>query len=177
MVANSKDEAKAREMVAKLGGLYQMDKLIDIPLSDILEVIDFGACVIYKVRDGFVFEAKGGLVTHISYKMQSITTMLQTLFDLHAKEDKTEDENTIYDAFSQSILYCCQCLIFASMNEESLYGIATDILRRFNEYTKDKFDNAEAVPETEEDIKENIEADRLTQGLEILAESPLPPED
>lgn len=177
IVNNSKDALFAKGLVQRLSGLYQMDKLIDVPTSDIVEVIDFGACVIYRLRTGYMFEAKGGMQTYISLRMQSICTMLQTLFDLHNKEDKTEDENTIYDAFSSAILYCCQCLIFASMNEESLYGIATDILKRFNEYCAENYEKAEVREETEADIKANIEAENFNTAIQTLVDSPLPPED
>lgn len=181
IVGNAKDAHWMRNQVTELLRIQKqecdMNKIIDIPLSDIVEVIDFGACVLYKVKDGFVFEAKGGMITHVSLRMQSICTMLQTLFDLHAKEDKTEEDNTIYEAFSTAILYTFQCPIFSSLNEETLYSNATSILKHFNEYTKEHFDNAKNLTETEEDIKANNEAELIAKGLEILAESPLPPED
>lgn len=177
IVSNSKDVKWAREMLGQLKGFYQMDKLIDVPLSDIVESIDFGACVIYKLRDGFAFEAKGGVITHVSYRMTAITTMLQTLFDLHSKDDKTEDENAIYNSFSSAVLYCFQCIIFSSLDEKTLYGNATDILRRFNEYTNEHYNNAKPTPESEQDIKENIEEENIARGLEAIADAPLPPEE
>lgn len=177
IVSNSKDAKWAREMLGQLKGFYQMDKLIDVPLSDIVESIDFGACVIYKLRTGFMFTAKGGLQTFIEWRMRSICTMLQKLFDLHSKEDKTEDDNAIYDAFSSAILYCFQCIIFSSMDEGTLYGNAADILNRFNEYTLERYNKANPAPESEQDIKENIEEENIARGLEAIADAPLPPEE
>lgn len=177
IISNSKDAHFTKNLIQQLSGLYQMDKLIDIPLKDIKDSIDFGACELHKVKDGYVFIAKGGLYTFVDLRMQSICTMLQTLFDLHNKDDKTEDENIIYENFRDAVLYIFQAPIFASMNEKSLFEIATAILKTFNDYAEEHYTNSEAVEETENDIKANNEAENAAKAMEILAESPLPPED
>lgn len=181
IISNCKDAHWAEQQVTELLRLQkqddEMNKLVDVPLADVKESIDFGACAIHKASSGFVFEAKGGLTAHVSWRMQSVCTMLQTLFDLHHKEDKSDDENTIYAALRDAVLYVFQAPIFASMDEESLYSIATAILKTFNEYAEERYENAEPAPETEEDIKENIQLERQAEFIQQLAEAPLPPED
>lgn len=177
ILSNSKDAHFAKNLIQQLAGFYQMDKLIDVPLKDVKESIDFGACAIHKVKDGYVFVAKGGMETHVSLRMQSICTMLQTLFDLHNKEGKTDDDNALFDAFSSAIQYTFQAPIFSSLDEKALFQNATAILNSYTEFCTENYTNAEAKNETENDYKENAEAEAAAKALETLAESPLPPED
>lgn len=177
IISNSKDAKWTKEMLQQLAGLYQMDKLIDVPLKDVKDIIDFDANVLYKVRDGYVWECKGGMTTHVSVRMSRVCAMLNTIFELHNKEDKTEDEQSLYDSFSTAVAYIFQCPIFSSLNEMALFQNATAILNSYTEYCTEHYSNAEAVDETEEDIRANNEADNAAKAMEILAESPLPPED
>lgn len=177
IISNSKDAKWAKDMLSQLKGLYQMDKLIDVPLKDVTDKLDFGANVLYKVRDGYVWECKGGMSTHVSLRMQRICVMLNTIFELHNKEDKTENEQSLYDVYSNAVAYIMQCPIFSSLDERTLFQNATSILSTFQEYTNTHYTNAEAVDETEDDIKANAEAEILAQGIEVLANAPLPPED
>lgn len=180
-IVGCKDPKLTEQLLNQLLGLhkstFEMNRLLDIPLSEVRETIDFGACEISRTIRGYLFTAKGGMYTFVEYRMTSICTMLQTLFDLHSKADKTEDENAIYNAFSSAVLYCFQCIIFSSMNEETLYGNATDILRRFEDYANEHYNNAKPAPESEQDIKENIEEENIARGLEAIADAPLPPEE
>lgn len=177
IVNNSKDARFAKGLIQKLRGLYQMNKLIDVPLKDVTDNLDFGANVLYKVRDGYVWECKGGMTTHVSVRMSRVCAMLNTIFELHNKEDKTEEEQSLYDSFSTAAAYIFQCPIFSSLDERALFQNATAILNAYTEFCTDNFTNAEAVDETEEDIKENIQDEQMANALETLANAPLPPED
>lgn len=180
-IIGCKDPKLTEQLLNQLLGLHKQSlnepvELI-VPCKEVKETIDFGACKISKTIRGFLFEAKGGLYTFVDLRMQSICTMLQTLFDLHAKDDKTEDENTIYENFRDAVLYTFQAPIFASLNEKSLFEIATANLKTFNDYAEEHYTNAEAVDETEDDIRENIALQNASDALETLANPPLPHED
>lgn len=181
ITANAKDPHWAKSQVEELLRLQrqdcEMNKLIDVPLKDVKDTIDFGACAIHRCKDGYVFVAKGGMETHVSWRMSAVCAMLDTLFETHNKEGKDEDENTIYEALSTAVQYVFQAPIFSSLNEKALFDNATALLRSFHEYCDVNYTNAEAVEETEKDIKDNIEAERLAQAAEAIADAPLPPED
>lgn len=181
IVANAKSPRWAKSQIDELLRLQkqscEMNKLIDVPLKDVTDKLDFGANVLYKVRDGYVWECKGGMTTHVSLRMSRVCAMLSTLFELRNKEDKNDDEQSLYDSFSTAVAYIFQCPIFSSLNEKALFENATDILRSFHEYCDENYTNGQIVEETEQDIKDNIEAERLAQAVEHLADAPLPPED
>lgn len=181
IVANAKDPRWAKSQIDELLRLQkqscEMNKLIDVPLKDVTDKLDFGANVLYKVRDGYVWECKGGMTTHVSLRMSRVCAMLSTLFELRNKENKTDDEQALCDSFSTAVVYIFQCPIFSSLNEKALFENATAILRSFHEYCDENYTNAEAAEESEQDIKDNIESERLAQAVEHLADTPLPPED
>lgn len=177
IISNSKDAKWAKDMLSQLKGLYQMDKLIDVPLKDVTDKLDFGANVLYKVRDGYVWECKGGMSTHVTVRMSRVCVMLNTIFELHAKEDKTDDEQTSFDAFVDAVSYMFQAPIFSSLDERALFQNATSILSTFQEFCNENYTNAEAVEESEQDLLDNAEFEQQSKALEELANAPLPPED
>lgn len=172
IVGNSKDAHFAKSLIQQLAGLYQMDKLIDIPLKYVKETIDLGACAIHRVKDGYVFEAKGGLKTHVSLRMARVCAMLNTLFELRKSGDKE-----LYSSFSTAIEYIFESPIFSSLDERALFQNATAILSSYMEFCTENYANAEAKEESEEDIKSNNEFEQMGQAIEALADVPLPPED
>lgn len=181
IVGNSKDAQWMEKQIQELLSLHKKmlhePVEIEVPCKEVKETLDFGACRISRTIRGYLFEAKGGLFTFVDLRMQSICTMIQTLFDLHNKEDKTEDDNIVYENFQTAIEYCFQAPIFASLEETSLFEIATAILKTFNDYAVENYVNAEAVDETAQDVRDNIESENMARGLEALANTPLPPED
>lgn len=180
IIGNGKDARHTRNLLNELLALHKQSLHepveIEVPVREVKETIDFGACKISRTIRGYLFEAKGGMHTFVSLRMTAVCTMLDTLFQLHNKEDKTDDEVNLYEVFKDAVLYCFQAPIFGSINEKCLFDISTDILRTFSEYCSEEYDLDEDVPETEEDIRENIEAEKMAEALEILAESPMPPE-
>lgn len=109
--------------------------------------------------------------------MARVCAILNTIFELHNKEDKTEDEQSLYDSFSTAVSYIMQAPIFSSLDERALFQNATAILSSYTDFCTEHYTNAEAADETEEDIKENIQAEQMADALEELANAPLPPED
>ncbi|MBD5381938.1 hypothetical protein [Clavibacter sp.] len=180
-IVNCKDVRQSEKLLNQLLGLYkssfEMNRLLDIPLSDIREEIDFGANKLYRTIKGYVWECKGGMTIFVEHRMTRVCAMLNTIFELNAKENKTEEEQKLYDSFQTAVAYIMQAPIFSSLNEQSLFQNATAILSTFNEYCTENYTNAEAPDRTEEDYKEDAEMDIISKGIETLVESPLPPED
>lgn len=180
-----------KKQIAATSDKHQVQKLLDtlltlqrqadiepveliVPVKEVKESIDFGACKISRTIRGFLFEAKGGLYTFVESRMQSIYTMLDSLFQLHNKENKTDDEKNMYNLFRDAVLYIFQAPIFASINEKMLFEISTDMLRHFNEYYDENYTNAKPHDETEEDIKANNEFENVNEAIQTLVDSPLP---
>lgn len=180
-IVGCKDPKLAEQLLNQLLGLhkstFEMNRLLDIPLSEIKDEIDLGANKIYRTIRGYAWECKGGMITFVEHRMSRVCAMLNTIFELHNKEDKTEDEQSLYDSFSTAVAYIFQAPIFSSLDEKALFQNATSILSTFQEYANKHYTNAEAVDETEEDIKENIQEEQMANALETLANTPLPPED
>lgn len=177
-IVASTDKHQTSRLLDDLLALQRQDVIepveLIVPVKEVKESIDFGACKISRTIRGFLFEAKGGLYTFVESRMQSIYTMLDHLFQLHNKEDKTDDEVDMYNLFRDAVLYVFQAPIFASINERMLFEISTDMLRHFNEYYDENYTNAEPHEETEEDIKANNEFDKTNEAVKVLVDSPLP---
>lgn len=175
MTSNAKDAKWMSKQIDELCVLHRQVcnepvELI-VPCKEVTDSIDFGACKISRTIRGYLFEAKGGMHTFVNLRMARVCAMINTLFTLHKKvaENKADAaETAMYEAFRDAILYVFQTPIFASLDEQTLFSIATDILRHFREYTDEHYTNVEAKDETEKDIKENIEFEQAAEGLEYL---------
>lgn len=177
IVANSKDAEWTKKMLAKLtslqrGALVEPVELI-VPQKEVQETIDMGSCKVSKTIRGYLLEAKGGMFTFVDNRMASVCAMLNTLFELN-KTTETEEDKEMFDSFSSAVLYVFQGLIFSSLKDEMLFGVATDILKRFNAYCQENVDNAKLHEETAEDIEKNIAFENMGQAMQNIAESPLP---
>lgn len=181
LVSNSKDAEWTKKMTNELLSLHtrslHQPVELEIPTKEVKETIDFGACKISRTIRGYLFEAKGGMYTFVESRMSRVCAMFNTIFELHAKENKDEEEQKLYNAFVDAVQYVLQAPIFASLSEISLFAIATNIRSVFNEYCKEYFEEAEATEETEEDIKANDEDEKIAKGLEVIANIPVPPEE
>lgn len=179
IVANSKDAEWTKKMLAKLtslqrGALVEPVELI-VPQKEVQETIDMGSCKISRTIRGYLLEAKGGMFTFVNNRMASVCAMLNTLFELNKPEKvQSEEDKELFDSFSSAVLYVFQGLIFSSLKDEMLFGIATDILTRFNAYCQENVDNAELHEETAEDIEKNIAFENMGQAMQNIADSPLP---
>lgn len=175
ITANSKDAHWAQKLLSKLTALQKEAdnepvELI-VPCKEVKDTIDFGACKVSRTIRGYLFEAKGGLHTFVSLRMERVCAVFNTLFELSKKTDEVDKE--IYDAFSNAVQYIGQALIFSSLNEKSLFANATAMIHNFNEYCDEHYHNAEEVEETEEDIKENMELEKASEAMEMLASDDL----
>ena len=155
---NCKDPRQSEKLVNELLGLHKRSlhtpTELEVPCSEVQETVDFGACKISRTIRGFLFEAKGGMYTFVEHRMASVCAMLNTIFALNKEENKTKKESKIYDTFVTAVEYVMQAPIFASLNEESLFSVATSVLHNFNEYSDRYYTDAQAPEHTEEDYKE-----------------------
>ena len=181
IVSNSKDAKWAREMISEFAHLQKqkddMNKEIDIPLSDVTDIIDFGACALKRYKGGFIFEAKGGMQTVVSWRMKSVCDMCQGLFDFRDQKDKSKEEIEIADNFRTAIEFIFQAPIMSSLDERALFQNATAILNSYNEYCTENYTDAEAPERTEQDYLDDAQEELLEKGVEALVNTPLPPED
>lgn len=175
IISNSKDAEWANKMLLELVSLQKQEDVepveLIVPTKEVRETLDFGAVKIMRTIRGYLVQCKGGMATFVELRMSAVCAMINTLFELHGKERNEEDEN-IYEAFREAVLYIFQAPIFASLSDELLFGIATDILRRFKEYSEPK----QEIPheETEEDIKENIEVENTAKAIEQMVNVQIP---
>lgn len=180
-IIGCKDEKLKSTLLNQLLGLhkstFEMNRLLDIPLSDIKDEIDLGANKVYRTIKGYVFECKGGMITFVEHKMARVCAMLNTLFELNAKENKTEEEQSLYDSFATACAYIFQAPIMSSLDERALFQNATALLKTFNEYCTENYTNAEAPERTEQDYLDDAQEELIAKGIEAIAEAPLPPED
>lgn len=185
IISNSKDarftEKLVDDILREQKFRDERDKLLDIPLSEIKEERDFGACKVYRTIRGYAFEAKGGMITFVDNRMARTCAMFNSLFAFCKEAEKIEEDNPetygenetyrAYDAFNSALQYIMQAPIFASLDEQSMFKIATAILQTFNEFGETNYTNAEVHEETEQDIKENIEFENINKAMEQIIES------
>jgi hypothetical protein len=175
LISISKDAKFATTLVDKLIELQKWSDLnsveVCVSTKSVTDEIDFGATKIQRTAQGFLFTAKGGVQTLVSWKYQSICGMLQALFDQRDNPTEDEEERKVRDAFAAAIQYVFQAPIFASLDQESLYVIAANILKTFNDKATKKIAETEVSEETEEDVKANIaEAEQLAAVKEVIDE-------
>ena len=169
-------ETLLNQLLSLHASTYEMNREIDVPISDVREVIDLGACVIKRTIKGYLFIARGGMYTFVEHRMSKVCTMLNTFFELYNKEEQSDEDKAIINQFINAVLLIFQAPIFASMSEESLFSIALSVMREFNRYLDDNYTNAQAPERTEEDYKADAEFEQHSEALELLANSPIPPE-
>jgi hypothetical protein len=141
LIANAKDAAFAKRLIAKLIDTQkQIDNKgfeIQVPTSTVTETVDFSTVKIQRCAQGYLFTAKGGFQTLVSWNMQRVCLMIQTLIELHNTEyedtEEAQERKKLNEIFINSVLYVLQAPIFASLNSVAVMKIATSILKTFNE--------------------------------------------
>ena len=178
IISNSKDAHFAEKLIADILREQKFqderNKLLDIPLSEIKAERDFGACKVYRTIRGYAFEAKGGMITFVEHRMARTCAMFNSLFALCDEAEKIEDKESdtykAYEAFNTAFQYIMQTPLFASLDEQSMFKIATSILQVFNEFAEANYTNAEVHEETEQDIKDNAELDNFNDAVKNIIE-------
>ena len=181
-IINCKDARQSEALLNHLLGLhrstFEMNRMLDIPLSDIKESIDMGANVLHRTAKGYVWECKGGMITFVEHRMARVCTMLNTLFEMYQTQDsQTEEGKKLFDSFSTAVAYVMQAPIFSSLDERALFQNAMAILNTYTEYCTEKYTNAEAPERTEDDYKEDAEFEQQSAAIENIVNAPLPSEE
>lgn len=177
MIVATTDRTHVSKLLDQLLSLQRQEDVepveLIVPTKEIRETLDFGAVKIMRTIRGYLVQCKGGMATFVEHRMSAVCAMINTLVELYSKE-RNEEEESIYEAFREAVLYIFQAPIFASLSDELLFGIANDLLHRFSEYAELKQEITHE--ETEEDIMKNDETGQMMGGLETIVNAPLPPE-
>lgn len=183
IIANSKDARFAKSAIADLLSLQRQEEIdpveLSIPISEITDVADAGPWKISKTVRGYLFQCKRGLHTFIGLEYGGLCSMMQEAMDAINKGDKASEFATNY---VEAIGYVFQSPLFAAMGKNlplfnkpaeytSLFIIATAILREFNDFYNRHGIVNKPHTNTEEDIKQNIAMENLSEALESIAES------
>lgn len=181
LVANSNDKKWAEEMLVHLISLQKQADVesveLVVPCKEVKKTLDFGSWSLKRTIRGILFEAKGGLSTFVEMRMTATYGMLNNVFDFAENPSSDPEQRQIEESYRDAVAYIMQSPIFASISEECLFGNAAEILRNFNEYTKQHIDNAKLKEETEEDIMANDALFNASEAVEEILKTPLPPDD
>lgn len=193
IISNSKDQKWAKEMIQELLRLQKQDddmnKEIDVPISEVLETVSFGATEASKTVRGYLFKTTyhPGLWTFIGSNYGNACSMLQWAMDCQqALNDNKKFKGC--EGFIESVEVVFQAPLFAAMGWSlpmigkkidltSLLNISNDIKKEAQRFDDEHGNPAEPRQETSEDIADNIEFENTGRALETLANAPLPPED
>ena len=182
ITANAKDVHWMKSQIDELLRLQKqeesMNKLLDVPMSEVQDSVDFDSYTVTKTVRGYLFQCKQGFSTFVGLDMANVCSLLQTIMDYKRKEDADEYEKYIIDC----VAYVMQTPLFAAMglalpaygypqDLEPLLNIGLSILKEFNRFGDKYFLNGEIKPETEEDVKDNITTEAGATMIEEIAAS------
>lgn len=174
LLANSKDSKFATKLIRQLKSLQKEADLtgveILVPSKSVTDEIDFGATKIQRCAEGFLFTAKGGLQTLISWRMARVCALVEQLFKFRDNPAAEPEMRRMEGVMQSAVLYVLQSPVFASLDALATLDIANAIIQTFNRYAKENIDEALPHDETEEDIKENIEQEKAERVLEQLTQ-------
>lgn len=144
----------------------EMNKEIDINVSDVIKEYPIGEAVIVKrVKQGWLFECRNGFMTFAPHNVASVCGMFQNMEYLIT--ESPEDELTIQYKDALAIIF--QAPIFSSVQPEALWDNARNILHNFNQFVQKEYQDAKETPQpTEQDYKDTAEQENIAQALENL---------
>lgn len=178
IVANSKDAHFANGLIDELIGLQKQADIepteIHIAISDVEKSYDFDAVKLTKTKVGkFIFEAKGGMWTIVDMRMQSLYGACEHICEYLDNPSNDKDTDTLEQTFRDAMMYAFQTPILCSLDQRMLYDMMSQMLESFREYAEE-LTPKEATPETEEDIKANIDFERSGEVLEDIINTHVP---
>lgn len=161
---NSKDAKFADSLIDKLLSLKgQMDvepMRLCIPEKDVIKEYDNDSIRFVRCKSGILFQTKGGFSVFVSPRMSGLYQHLEVVLDMKDKYDElTEEQKKTYDFLYLATTQILQLGIFATCDDEFFFGIAEDIVKRFQTMTE-KALNTELQEET---YKENAEFENKTE--------------
>lgn len=161
---NSKDAKFADSLIDKLLSLKgQMDvepMRLCIPEKDVIKEYDNDSIRFVRCKSGILFQTKGGFSVFVNPRMSGLYQHLEVVLDMKDKYDElTEEQKKTYDFLYLATTQILQLGIFATCDDEFFFGIAEDIVKRFQTMTE-KALNTELQEET---YKENAEFENKTE--------------
>lgn len=159
-------EDKIDELLRLQKAKCEMNKEIDINVSDVIKEYPIGEAVVVKrIKQGWLFECRNGFMTFVPHNVASVSGMLADVATLieNGKDKDVEGE------FIAAVSYVFQAPIFSSLSIPILFENATQILKGFNSYCKENYSDVTEAPEvTEEQLKEDAEQENITQAFENM---------
>lgn len=164
--ADSGIEEKLEELLRLHKSECEMNKEIDINISDVIKEYPIGEAVVVKrIKQGWLFECRNGFVTFVPHNVVSVANLFSNME--HLLNNSPDDELTVQ--YRDAIPIIFQAPIFSSISPEAFWDNARNILHNFNEFVKNEYEDAiEAPQQTEQDYKENAEQENIAQALENL---------
>lgn len=159
-------EEKLEELLRLQKQDCEMNKEIDINISDVIKEYPIGEAVIVKrINQGWLFECRNGFMSFVPHNALSVVQLFINMENLI--ENSPEEELTLQ--YKDALAFIFQCPIFSSVSPESLWDNARNIVHNFNRFVKENFENVKDAPQpTEEDYKLNAEAENMAQAMENL---------
>lgn len=159
-------EASLDELLRLQKAECEMNKEIDINISDVIKEYPIGEAVIVKrIKQGWLFECRNGFMTFVPHNVASVVTLFTNMEYLI--ENNPEDELTVQ--YRDAIPIIFQAPIFSSISPEAFWDNARNILHNFNQFVKNEYEDAKEAPEpAEQDYKDTAELENISQALENL---------
>lgn len=164
--SDSDIEGQLAELLRLQKAKCEMNKEIDINISDVIKEYPIGEAVVVKrIKQGWLFECRNGFMTFVPHNVVSVANLFSNMEILI--ENSPNDELTVQ--YRDAIPIIFQAPIFSSISPEAFWDNARNILHNFNQFVKNNYEDAKESPQpTEEDYKENAEQENITQALENL---------
>lgn len=181
IIANSKDAHFAKSLIDALVALQKQASIepteIFIPTADIEKSYDFETTKLSKTRTGqFIFEAKGGMYTVVEMRMRSLYELCEHIVEYLDNPSNDTELNDMESSLRDATLYSFQTPILCSLDQRMLYEVIAKMIESFNEYATELV-TQDLKPETEKDIKDNIEFDNSMKAVNEIINAPIPDTD
>lgn len=172
IVANSKDGARAKKLVASLTSLQKQADIeaveLIVPTKEVVDEIKEDTYSYKRTPRGILFQTKSGLNVFVENRLIRTHGMLNQLFEIKNNPPKDDEMKGALEAFAGATTYLMQAPIFGSLSEKILFEVAAKIIEQFNEFTAEFVDNAELNEETEQDIQKNNVVIEALQEIDKL---------
>lgn len=133
------------------------------------------AVVIKKTTYGFLYHCKGGLEVFVPSFVRGVYEMLSEVCDFIENPSEDKEEEEMRQMYINAVMYVFQAPIFSCVvGVEGLLDIATLIVSKFNEHCKKEIEEAALKEETEQDVRDNIEAKEVDEALKEMAKTDFP---
>lgn len=170
IVLNHPDGLNIVEQLDELLRLHkakcEMNKEIDINVSDVIKEYPIGEAVVVKrIKQGWLFECRNGFMTLVPHNVLSVTNLFSNMEQLI--ENSPEDELTVQYRDALPIIF--QAPIFSSISPEAFWDNARNILHNFNQFVQNKYGEVTDAPEpTESELKETAEFENQMNTLDSI---------